>query len=54
MTDCANGNLLPVDRPQNEVETSCYPFVGEFANVSNVMHDDLPYLGTDATRFAKF
>ena len=54
MTHSTHGNLLSVDRPQNEVETCCYPFVGEFAHVSNVMHDDLSYITADATWFAKF
>ena len=54
MTDGANGNLLAVDRPQDVVETGGYPFVGEFANVSDVMHDDRPCISADATRLAKF
>jgi hypothetical protein len=54
MTNGANGNLLSVDRPQDVVETGGYPFVGEFADVSDVMHDDGPCISADATRFAKF
>ena len=54
MTYSTHGNLLSVDRPQNVVETCCYPFVGEFANVSNVVHDDLSYITADATWLAKF
>jgi len=54
MANGANGDLLSVDRPQDVVETDGYPFVGEFADVSDMMHDNWPCIRADATRFAKF
>lgn len=42
MTDFANGNLLAVDRSENPIEPGRFPLVGELADLSNVMYDDLP------------
>ena len=42
MTDFAGGNLVAVDRSENPIEPGRFPFVGELAVTSNVMHDDLP------------
>ena len=36
-----DGNLLPVQCAQNTIKSRCYPFVGKFADVSNVVHRGL-------------
>ena len=55
MTGSANGDLLSVDCPQNAVEARWLSFVGEFPNVSDVMHDNLPCtFSANATWLAKF
>lgn len=52
MTAFANGNLLAVDRSENPIEPGRFPLVGELADMSNVMYDDLPRcFPTDATWF---
>ncbi len=52
MTDFADGNLLAVDRAENPIEPGRFPLVGELADMSNVMHGDLPRcFPADATRF---
>jgi len=50
---CANGNLLAVYRPQDAIEARRFPFVGEFSDVSNVMHGNLPCVfSANATGFS--
>ena len=48
-----DGNLLPVQCAQNTIKSRCYPFVGKFADVSNVVHCGLLYLTADAARLTK-
>jgi hypothetical protein len=48
-------DLLAVEHTKNLVETNWLPFLGQFAEMSNVMHHDLRLLGafsTDTTRFS--
>ncbi len=54
MASSANGDLFSVDRPQNVVETVGFPFVGEFADMSDMMHDNWSCILADATRLTKF
>ena len=53
MTGCTDWDLLPVQCAQNTIKSGRYPFVGKFADVSNVMHDGLLYLPADTAGLTK-